>query len=84
MIFTEEVIWFCEDCKVVDTESSEKGEVDSSEDFVTVADPISALAFISFLGMKGKFCKYKSELHIYATSSFKLYCLLIVSKFLSY
>ncbi|XP_024641400.2 uncharacterized protein [Medicago truncatula] len=58
VIFTEEVIWFCEDCKVVDTESSEKGEVDSSEDFVTVADPISALAFISFLGMKGFQSKY--------------------------
>jgi len=41
VIFTDEVIWLCEDCdkEEVDTVDSEKGKVDSSEDFATVADP---------------------------------------------
>jgi len=48
VIFTDEVIWFCEDCgeEEVDndypdseTADSQKGEVGSSEDLVTFADP---------------------------------------------
>ncbi|XP_045799121.1 uncharacterized protein LOC123893229 isoform X2 [Trifolium pratense] len=48
VIFTDEVIWFCEDCEaeVIDTDysdsetkDSEKGEVDSNKECFTVVDP---------------------------------------------
>ena len=47
MIFTDEVIWFCEDCKEAvdkncsesETADSENGKVDVSEECVAVSDP---------------------------------------------
>jgi hypothetical protein len=48
VIFTDEVIWFCNDCEeeVIDTDypdqvtsDSEKGEVGCSDGCVTVVDP---------------------------------------------
>jgi hypothetical protein len=48
VIFTDEVIWFCNDCEeeVIDTDypdqvtsDSEKGEVDCNDECVSVVDP---------------------------------------------
>jgi hypothetical protein len=47
VIFTDEVIWFCEDCEaeLIDTDyhdkttDSENGEVDSNKECLTVIDP---------------------------------------------